>query len=1142
MRFAIVLFIAVMTFLSVTVFAQKITISKHDVSLSTVLKEIKLQSGYTFVYRDELLKEARLVSIQAKDEDLKSVLVKCFAGQPFSYEIKDKTIIVTKKEDSSIPLSSPQQDLITISGQITDSKGNPLYGVSVGIKGGNKGTQTDNKGMYAISVDKGNTLVYSFIGFVKKEMVVDAAASINIVLQEDISKLEQVIVTGYSVKKSRELTGSTQRISGEEIRKSLTSSDPAALLKGKLAGLYISEQNSGDPTSKGGQIFVRGQSSIAGVGVDQYNEFVLPALSYGPLLVLDGVIMPNQNLKDIVTAQEVEEITVLKDASASAIYGSRAAAGVIVITTKKGAATKPRISADLKYGINAPNPGTIRFLSGQQLYDLQKEYYTQDYQINNASLISNYPTLTDYLNYKLPTPSDVANSFDWTKYALRNSNTTEVNLSASGGNDRTRYYMGGTYYNEQSTGIQNGIIRKSFRINLDSRLTDRLTASVAVNGILIDGKMGTDGTASSLVPLIPWASPYNADGSIKPFLSYKMDGSLMQADNPLFNQQYNFRKSQSQLIFGSLKLTYRINDWLDLSTTNSGNLNFNKNVSYYDVRTYTGGLSRFAPQGFLGTVTGNIMSYLSSNQLNFHKTASGHAFHALVGMEFGKTTTEFTTTNVNHVRAGYPVISLGSQIGALYDFSAFGRPATKTGNVEGGTDVKAMYSLFGELGYTYLSRYSLSGSVRTDASSSFGRNNRYGTFYSAGTAWIISEEAFMKKVNCISNLKLRANYGTSGSQLGDNFLTQTLYDPSFVYNGTTAAKISVLGNPDLKWEVTKTLSTGVEMGLFNRVSMTMDLYRRRSENLLQKVQLASVSGFPSQWKNVATVVNKGLEVVINSDNIINDDFKWNSSFNISFNKNEIISVANGALRQGYYAQNRFYLYPGDDINTLKAVKYAGVDPQSGKPQFEKLLFDNSGKLSGIKLVNSLGEVDAVSDNRQFQKIGSFQPRYFGGLTNTFAYRQFSLSILLTYAMKYTLRNGLAESYQGARVQAANQIEFLKNQVVWTTPGQTNATIPKLYYHNNTSYFGSDTYMFDASNITLRNIRLSYDLPKKMLRNLKLANCTFYLSGDNLYTYYVHNIVALNPEGPSVGQAQDFGGSGVGLGIPRKYLFGIQLTF
>ena len=1156
MRMTSFLLLAFSIHLSAKTHSQSISLTVKNASLKEVFTHIKKQTGYFVFYKNDLLADAKPVSLSVNAMPLEDFLNILFRDQSLGYTITDKTIMLFRKPDRSagppvagVPAAAPVNlPPVDIQGQVMH-EGKPIAGASITLRPGNRGTATSENGSFLLAnVTQGQyTLEVSSIGYkkaAKKITVSGTSLTLTINLEQAVDQVEEVVVTtGYSIKKTGELTGSVQKVSGDDLRKGITTSDPVSLLKGRATGLYISEQSAGDPTSSGGQIFVRGQSSIAGVGIDQTNEFVMPTQNYGPLLVLDGVIMPNQNLKDIVTPQEIEDITILKDAAATAIYGSRAAAGVLVVNTKRGREGKPRVTAEVKYGFNRPNRGFARFLSGQELYDLQKQYYTEKYSQNNGSLSAQYPTLQAYLDNRLPSTDDVTHSYDWEKYAFISSNTREVNLSASGGNDRTKYYMGGTWYNEQSTGVHNGLKRGAFRLNLESKLSDRLTATVSINGIINTGRREVSNTGTFLYGYIPWANPYNADGSLRPYLNYKLDGSIQQNSNPLYDNQWNNVSLRSQLLFGSIKLEYRLADWLSLSSTNSGNLNYTKNETYIDVRSYDGSGTWDASKGFLGTTTNYLNSYLTSNQLNFHKKFGDHSLTALAAMEFGQTSNENMLVNVNNVRAGYPAISLGRLVGGRYDFSLYGIPATKAGNIEGGKIVQAVYSVFGEAGYTFRNRYSLSGSIRTDASSSFGRDRRYGTFYSGGGAWIVSAEDFMKSIKWVSNLKLRANYGTSGSQLGDNFLTLTLYDPRFTYSGQGSALISSLGNPDLRWEVTKTISGGIDLGLFKRINATIDVYNRHSQDLLQKVTLPSLTGFTSQWQNVAEVRNAGLEILVNSDNITGKNFRWSTSFNISFNTNRIVHVANDSLRQGFYTTNSFYLFKGDDINTLKAVKYAGVDPQTGKPRFEKLLFDGKGAVTGKDYVNTVAEVDAATDTRQFQTIGSFQPKYYGGLTNTFTYKQFSLNILITYALKYIITDNLAQQDQGTNITSYNQLAYRKSQVQWTHPGQTNATEPWFYYQATTDYFGSSKYMHDGSNARLRSVRLSYDLPAGAMRKLKMASCTVYVSGDNLYTIYSKNIVASDPEGPSVGEAQDFGNStGAQIGIPRRYVFGLQVTF
>lgn len=1121
--------------------AQKISISRENAPIERVLDEIERQSGYQVWYEEGTLPSGAVVSIALKNVSLEEALEATLRGRQLAWTIVSKTIVLRKVMPASTQPQPPQKIRGTVREAGTDK---PMPGATVQISGTSKATVTNANGEFELESENGDvTLEISFIGYEPRKIKATAGRAVTVLLSVSSSKLDELIITGYSAKKTGELTGAVQKISGDELRKGITTSDPVSLLKGRATGLYISEQGAGDPTSSGGQIFVRGQSSIVGVGVDQFNEFVMPSQNYGPLLVLDGVIMPNQNLKELVNPQDIESLTILKDAAATAIYGSRAAAGVIVVNTKKGQAGKVQLRAELKYGINKPNRGSIRFLSAHELYDLQQRYFTEDYRVNNAALAPQYPTLQDYLNNRLPALSDVNNGFDWERYAFLNSSTKEVNLSARGGTEAARYYIGGSYYDEQSTGISNGLKRGNFRINLENKLSSRLSTNISLNGIFDSGERELMNSGTFLYNMVPWVNPYNADGSLKPVLQYKMNGLTRTAENPIFENEYNYVHPKAQRLAGSIKADYRITDWLSISSTNSANLNYTKTESYMDARSYAGSGTPYSPKGFLGTNTNQLFSFLTSNQLNFRKYFGLHSLRALAATEYGRTKMENILVNVNNVRAGYPVISLGRQVGGRYDYSIYGIPTTKNGNVEGGKEDRAVFSAFGEAGYTYDDRISVSASLRTDASSSFGTDKRYGTFYSVGGAWVISNESFIARMPWLSNLKLRTNYGTSGSQLGDNFLTRTLYDPSYTYQGQGGALISVLANPDLKWEITKTFSAGVDLGLFHTVTASVDFYSRRSEDLLQKVTLDAVSGFPTQWKNVATVQNTGWEVLINSDNISGGKFRWNTSFNISFNKNKIISVANDSLRQGFYNANAFYLFPGDDINSLKAVPYAGVDPETGKPRFEKQVFDDKGNVTGVTYVNSMDEVGASADPRQFQHIGNFQPKWFGGLTNSFSYQRFSLDVLITFAYGYIITDNLAEQMQGGNLTSYNQIAFLSHQRLWTHPGQTDATEPELYTHANTSYFGSSKYLHDGSHARLRSVRLGYELPPSVLRKLRLSQATFYVSGDNLYTLYSKNIISSDPEGPSVGEAQDFGNSiGSGISIPRRFVFGLQLGF
>lgn len=1121
----------------------KALIGFDNASLRKAFHEIETAFHVKFFYNPDIINPKERVSLQKKERTLPDLLEEFGLKAGLKFKQVGKMIGV----QLAIPSGAVASQVMSISGQVTDQNGKALAGVTVRNENTREGTVTDQNGRYSLSASSGDVLDFSFIGFIKKTAKVGSSAIINIELEQNTSALTEMVVTGYTTKSIGEVTGSLQQISGVEIRKGVTSSDVTAMLQGKVTGLYITNQSEGDPTSSG-NIVVRGPSSIASIGIDKYNEYVLPTTIYSPLIVLDGVIMPSQtrpgtatSLKDVVNPEDIASITILKDAAATAIYGSRAAAGVIVITTKKGRSGGLHVSLDLKYGYNAPDRGNIRFLSGPELYNYQKTYYQENWNINSQYLINpsqGINTEQDYLNSVLPSLKQVQDSsFDYQKYGFLHSATKELYLSASGGNENTRYYIGAGYYNEQSTAIDNGLARKTFRINVDNTFNKHFSFSASLNGIFDDGQRDNSSFGSAIYQLVPWAYPYNPNGSPKPELDYSIGGYPTTAPNFLYDKQYNYKTIRNQQLFGSLKLTYNITDWLSASTTNSFNLGYNKNETYTDARTYYG--YTFGANGGLSDSYSYYSSVLTSNLLNFHKTWRNHTFSALAGQEFGTTVNETNGVNVTGIKPGYHIVSLAQNIGSIYGYDMGYKP----GNVNGSEFDQIMFSVFGELGYNYKGKYFVSGSVRTDASTNFGKDKRYATFYSAGASWLLSNEDFLKGSSTVSLLKLRANYGASGSQNGNNFFTQTLYNPSLQYGGQSAAVIASLGNTNIGWETTRTLSVGTDFGfLHNRITGSLDYYRRNSVDLIQKVNLTAAIGFPAQYRNTGNVQNRGWEVMLNTENIKTGNFSWTTNFNITFNRNELLKAYGDSLN----TNNGYYLYRGDDINTIKAIKEIGVDPQTGDPLYQKLLFDAKGNITGSQTVQSIDSILSLNDPRQLQTLGSLQPKFFGGITNTFTYKNFSLSVLLYYQYGNIMFNQYKFDFQMNFITGANEIGYIKGQRLWTAPGQTNATEPSLYSQVNSDWWNpNNSHFYDnGSFLRVRNIRFTYDLPQHFLNKLKIAQAQFYISGDNLLTFTHNGFLGSDPAGETAADAyqQATGAVGFGLGTPRKYLLGLHITF
>jgi TonB-linked SusC/RagA family outer membrane protein len=1148
---------------SASAYSQKVTISVHNAPLEKVFKDLGRQTGYLFFFTDEMLQKARPVTIDVRNVSLEEALDICFKDQPLVYSVSQKTIVLHSVEKRPLietppPAPAPGQD---ISGMVKDESGKAIGGASVVIRELKLGTETNGIGAFFLRhIPIGTyTIEISFVGYepmrrkittVDHSGPTDVYSTLNIVftLKKADSKLNEVVVTGYSSKTAGELTGSVQRISGDVIRSGITSSDVSSMLQGRVTGMYITNQAEGDPTATGGGILLRGVSSVAGLGIDKYNEYVLPSTTYGPLIVVDGVIMPRETspgqsltLKDVVNPNDIASITTLKDASATAIYGSRASAGVIVITTKRGKSDGLHLNLDLKYGANVPNRGNIRFLSGPELYNYQKLYYTENWNNNQQTVEAQYGvnSLDDYLNIILPSLQTVQDTdFDYQKYGFLTSYSKQINLSASGGTDKTRYYLGIGYYNEQSTGIDNGLARKTFRINIDNNFSKRLSFSASINGIFDDGTRDNSNFGSSSYQLIPWVYPLTASGAPKSQLDYTLGGYPTTAPNFLYDKQYNYNTLRNQQLFGSLRINVNFTDWLSASSTNSFNLGYNKNELYTDARSYYG--VTFGTNGGLTDNSSYYNSELTSNVLTFHKKWGDHSIKLLAGQEFGTSENESNGINVIGLKPGYHVINLAQNIGNIYGYSN----GIKNGNILGDEYTNAVFSGFGELGYDYKDKYYISGSARTDASTNFGPNKRYATFYSGGASWIISKEAFLQGSGAVNEWKLRANYGTSGSQNGNNFFTQTLYNPGLTYGGQSAAVIASLGNPDIGWETTRSLDAGTDFSLFHdRVSGSVDYYNRLSIGLIQKVSLTGALGFAGQYQNSGNVSNKGWEVLLNTVNIKTRDFRWTTDFNITFNKNRLEKAYGDSLN---ISTEGYYIRQGEDVNSVKAIKEVGVDPASGNPLYQKLIFDSKGHVTGSQTVQSIGEVLSEGDDRQYQNIGSLQPKYFGGITNTFTYKHVSLSVLLYFQSGNLLFNQDRFDFQMNSVTSYNQIAYIKGQSLWTTPGQKNATEPSLYAQANGDWWNSlNSHFYDnGSYLRVRNIRLSYDLTGSFLKKAGITQAQVYASGDNLFTFTHKGFLGSDPSGEYAGDAfqQSTGGVGFGLGTPRKYLLGLNVTF
>jgi TonB-linked SusC/RagA family outer membrane protein len=950
---------------------------------------------------------------------------------------------------------------VKFTGLVKDAGGLPLPGVTVTIKGTTTAVVTDINGNFIINTPENAVLTFSFIGFAKKELSTTGKTNATIVLEDAYNTLNEVVVVGYSSKQVSQLSSSVSVVSGNKLR-DVTSNDVASLLQGKAPGVVVSSA-SGDPTASP-SILVRGASTISA--------------GSSPLIVVDG------NIGGTYNASDVESITVLKDAAATGLYGSRAANGVIIVTTKQGKAGKTTIDVSSVVGFNTKTTGNFHLMNSQQLYDYQKTFYNPD-----ASVLKN--------------------NTNWFDLVFRTGVTQNHTVSVSGGSEKTQYYISGNYYNEEGTLLANNNRNYNFRSNIITKLNDKLKLSVLLNTIYNQQTYPTGNLLYDGYLNLPFDPAFDADG--KP-IDARGDANWLGRDkeNPLHSLQYNFSNSRSLNTSGDLNLDYNITNHLSFATYNRVTLANGRSVSYYDARTKEGG----ANSGELYNSSDYSSMLLTSNRLKYDNSFGQHNLTLLAVGEAQKNHYDVNSVSGKGLPPGYSSMSTASDI---------------INNPTGGSDDYNFKKYLGQADYNYAGKYFLVGSYVHEYSSRFGGNNPSGNFYQAGASWVISKESFMDNVKPISFLKLRASYGTTGNAEIGNYAALGLYliDNTANYGGVPGAYPSQKANPNLTWEKIKTANIGVDFGLFKRIDVSLDVYQKTSSALLFQRPLPSTDGYSYVFENAGSIRNRGLEINVNSRNLVGG-FKWETNFNIAFNRNKVIAINEG--KQAVAPSSSQPIAIGHDMNDWFMPVWAGVNPDNGDPQWEKLVTGADGKVTK-ELTNSYTEAVASK-----QYVGSSSPKFTGGITNTFSYQAFSLSTFFNFVYgnkvyndtrAYFDNDGLYESYN-AMVPASGWTR-------WTKPGDI-ATSPKAVLGgNHDANSQSSRYLENGSYLRLRNVTLGYQLPKNFLNNIKVRSARIFVSGDNLVTFTKFSGVD-----PEVDLAS--GSSSFRYPISRKILFGINVGF
>ncbi len=1010
---------------------------------------------------------------------------------------------------------------VAVSGRVTSSDdGSPLPGVSVQVKGTTRGTTTDGSGNYKISVPANARLVFSFIGSLSQEVNVGNRTTVSVRLEPNAQDLGEVVVTGYGgTINRREFTGASSKVAGTAIQNLPVGSFDKALA-GRAAGVQITSAN-GVP---GGAIQVR----IRGIG----------SISAGsdPLYVIDGVQLNATNNASFTSSNplaflnpnDIESIEILKDAAAASIYGSQAANGVILVTTKRGKAGRTQIGLNYYTGVDEPIK-RLDVLNTQEWIALRTQARINGGQAADVakttvlSTIRQPTTLGDAEIAALPT-------YDWQKEAYQNGRTHNYELNMNGGNEKTRFFVSGSYYTQSANVVNVGFKRGTLNTTLTHTINSKLTLeqSLKISTITARGQQGSPNGGSFLGSsafssslMIPSVPIYNPDGSY--FGTPALGGTpgILNQNIIQVSALNDIRTNINQFI-GGLSLNYKPFEGLTIRPFVSLDYRAIKGRYFTDPRT----ADAFVVRGRLADQFNQNINFLSNLTANYNKTFGGkHDIGALFGIEYRSDINESTSSNITNVPTP--------------DFK-YGNAAALPQSIGGAWTGYHKASVFGNLKYNYGRKYDISLIARIDGSSRFGANNRYGFFPSASAAWLISEEGFLKGNSILNELKLRASYGTTGNdQIGTlfglaNFPSLGLVSAGFDYNGSAGFAPSQLGNPDLKWETNVSTNLGLDFGFFsNRFTGSVDVYDRTSRDVLLGVNLPFTSGFSAISRNAGSIQNRGLEIELNTVNVQSGNLKWKTSFNISFNKNKIIKLIDGITPLAnpdsaitisytdYYGVGRTAIQ-GRPLLANYTTEYAGVNPATGRPMF----YDYAGNVTYTPV-----------SPRDLRYLGTELPMFYGGLINTITYKGLSLDVLFQYDYGRRSFNGQTSFLSELAGRDFNALRSVYDRR-WQKEGDIT-DVPRTINGNietrGVSGLGGSRTLEDASYVRLKQLRLGYDIPALMSKKIGASSTRVYVQAQNLITWT--NWSSYDPEFLNFGS----GNSGV---IPnsRSFTAGINLTF
>ncbi|WP_228098893.1 SusC/RagA family TonB-linked outer membrane protein [Pedobacter sp. MC2016-24] len=1068
--------------------AQKVNYVKQNTTLQQVFMEIKKQTGFRVLYSDQNVNSQMKINANFKDLELDQVMEALLKDQNLTYKVERKTILIKLRPATFQQRSNVIFKEIDVKGKVLDKQGKPLPGASVSIKGQAKVVSTDANGNFLLkNVDEQAVLIASFVGYIRKEVPVNGQLTIDIVLAEDVSQLNDIVVVGYDSRKQSELTSAVSVVSSEKL-KDVTSNNIGSMLQGKVAGLQV-VNSSGAPGAIA-EIRLRGVSSV------NANQ--------SPLFVVDGIIGGNYDPND------VESVTILKDAGATALYGSQANAGVIIVTTKRAKLAETRFEAKVSTGFRTADFGKMKLMNSNELYDYQKEFY-RDYIVGATD--NSYKI--DLIKFYAERPLSLRDQdYDWSKESFKSAPLYNFYLSAMGKTEKNDYYVGASYYKEKGTFINTNFERVNLRGNSTYHFSKKFDVT---NNINISASQGRSYDYMDMYYSflnMPWDNPYD-EGKNPIYVDGNSTFKWWSRDkiNPINTVQNSDHVYKGFNVNYDLGLNYRITDWLTFASTNRVSASFDKSTNY--VSPLAAGT--YHNTGFINEL--NTLNYgVISNQLfKFDFKFGEHSLSGFAGAAFESSKNEYSGASGKGLPEGLKVLNVVSN----------------NQLVNGNNNNYILQSLLSQVNYNYKNKYFVSGSFRYDGSSNFAPSKQYGGFPSVSGAWLASNEDFLTDNDVISNLKIRASYGITGTQDIGASRYLGLFSLTDQYNSLVGAVPYQLANPNLTWESKHQLNAGMDIGLFKRVNLTLDVYRNDTKNLLLQVSQPLSVGFETKWENAGTVTNKGIELGINSTNISTKDFDWSTDFTLNFNKNTLSGFPSDIIKTGAWSISQIYRN-GGNLFEFYMPKWLGVDAQTGAPVWEKIIYNTAGQAVASEKTSDYAQATN-------QEVGSALPKYQGGFNNSFRYKSFNLrvSTYFNYGNK-VFSNNLRFMMNDGHEPYYNQIKLPKGSKIWTGPGDTQATEPSPQNSANSTET-STRYLRNGSYFTIRNIAFSYTLPVTWAKTISMDNITLGVTADNVVTF--SNFLGQDPQTTiTPGSYATPGVSDFKYPNNRQYLFTVNFNF